>query len=56
MLRNLPGGDLSYIRSPRDAACDQGFGRVFRSQAVLAHDRMNCIRDFSISHYFVELD
>jgi hypothetical protein len=25
------GGDLSYIGSPRHAACDQGFGRVLYS-------------------------
>jgi hypothetical protein len=56
MLRNLPGGDLSYIRSPRHAACQQGFGRVLHSQAVFEHDRMNCMRHFGISHYFAELD
>jgi hypothetical protein len=50
------GGDLSYIRSPRNVACQQGFGRLVHSQVVFEHDRMNCIRDFSISHYFAELD
>jgi hypothetical protein len=50
------GGDLSYIRSPRNAACQQGFGRVLHSQAVFEHDRMNCMRHFGISHYFAELD
>jgi hypothetical protein len=27
-VEESPGGDLSYIGSPRHAACDQGFGRV----------------------------
>jgi hypothetical protein len=56
MLRNLPVGDLSYIGSPRHAACQQGLRRRLRSQVVFEHDRMNCIRDFGISHYFAELD
>jgi hypothetical protein len=56
MLRNLPVGDLSYIRSPRNAACQQGFGRLLHSQVVFEDDRMNCICDFGISHYFAELD
>ena len=30
-IEESAGGDLSYIGSPRHAACDQGFGRVFRS-------------------------
>jgi hypothetical protein len=50
------GRDLSYIRSSRNAACQQRFGRRLRSQVVLEHDRMNCMRDFGISHYFAELD
>jgi hypothetical protein len=48
--------DLSYIGSPRHAACQQGFGRVLHSQEVFEHDRMNCMRHFGISHYFAELD
>ena len=28
------GGDLSYVRSPRNAACQQGFGRLLHSQVV----------------------
>jgi len=55
-LEESPGGDLSYVRSPRNAACQQGFGRLLHSQVVFEHDRMNCTRDFSISHYFAELD
>jgi hypothetical protein len=50
------GGDLSYIRSPRNAACQQGFGRLLHSKVVFEHDRMNCMRHFGISHYFAELD
>jgi hypothetical protein len=50
------GRELSYIRSPQNVACQQGFGRLLHSQMVFEHDRMNCIRDFSISHYFAELD
>jgi hypothetical protein len=49
-------GDLSYVRGPRNAACQQGFGCLLQSQKVLAHDRMNCMRHFGISHYFAELD
>jgi hypothetical protein len=56
MLRNLPVGDLSYIRSPRNATCQQGFGHVLHSQEVFEHDRVNCMRHFGISHYFAELD
>ncbi|HEU4770713.1 MAG TPA: hypothetical protein VFS68_01030, partial [Candidatus Udaeobacter sp.] len=48
--------NLSYLSSPRHAAFGQGFGRVLYTQEVLAQDRMNCVRDFSVSHYFAELD
>lgn len=37
-MRNLPAGHLSYIRSPRNAACQQRFGRVLRSQEIFEHD------------------
>jgi hypothetical protein len=56
MLRNLSVGDLSYIRTPRNAACQQGFGRILHSQEVFEHDRTNCMRHFGISHYLAELD
>jgi hypothetical protein len=55
-VEEFTGGDLSYIRSPRNAACQQGFGRVLHSQEVFEHDRTNCMRHFCISHYFAELD
>jgi hypothetical protein len=50
------GRDLSYIRSPRNAAYEQGFGRLFHGQEVFEHDRMNRMRHFGISHYFAELN
>jgi hypothetical protein len=55
-LEESPGGDVSYVRSLRNAACQQGFGRLLHSQVVFEHYRINCTRDFSISHYFAELD
>jgi hypothetical protein len=50
------GNDLSYIRSPRNAACQQGFGRVLQTQVVFERNRINCMRRFGVSHYFAELD
>jgi hypothetical protein len=50
------GDDQSYIRSPRNAACQQGFGRVLHTQVVFEYDWINCMRHFSVSHYFAELD
>jgi hypothetical protein len=50
------GNDQSYIRSPRNAACQQGFGRVLRTQVVFEYNWINCMRHFSVSHYFAELD
>ena len=31
------GDDQSYIRSPRNAACQQGFGRVLHTQVVFEY-------------------
>jgi hypothetical protein len=45
------GDDQSYIRSPRNAACQQGFGRVLHTQVVFEYDWINYV-----SHYFAELD
>jgi hypothetical protein len=47
------GDDQSYIRSPRNAACQQGFGRVLHTQVVFEYDWINCMRHFI---YFAELD
>jgi hypothetical protein len=55
-IEESAGSNLSYIGSPRNAACQQGFRRRLRSQVVFDYDRMNCVRHFSISHYFAELD
>ena len=50
------GDDLSYIRSPRNTTCQQGFGRVLRAQVVFESNRINCMRHFGVAHYFAELD
>lgn len=56
MLRSMPVMIRVTFAARETPHCQQGFGRVLHTQAVFEYDWINCMRHFSVSHYFGELD
>jgi len=56
LIRKLPVLIWATFAARETPHSSKAFGRLLHSQEIFEHDRMNCMRHFSISHYFAKLD